>query len=94
MPPYFKAAKVYQKDEHGQLLLENNKPVQAVLYHWRHTLVYEHLKAGMPVYQIAMLIGDTTDTLMQHYAHFIHELQPELDKASESSWNLAELATF
>jgi integrase len=49
MRPYFQKAKVYQRDEHGEVVYEQNnesgelKPLLGTLYQWRHTFVHERI---------------------------------------------------
>jgi hypothetical protein len=93
--PYFDAAKVYQRDEHGEVVLdENNEPLLGHLYQWRHTFVHMHIMNDTPISRIAELIGDTMQQVMKTYSHFVEERQAQLDKAAEKTWDAELLAEF
>jgi hypothetical protein len=100
MRPYFEKAKVYQRDEHGEIVYERHeethelKPVLGTLYQWRHTFVHEHIMKDTPPSRIAELLGDTLRIVMETYAHFIEERQAQLDKAAARSWNNKELEAY
>jgi hypothetical protein len=100
MRPYFEAANVYQRDEHGEIVYEmdektgETKPLLGTLYQWRHTFVYEHIMKDTTPSRIAELIGDTLKTVMETYAHFIEDRQAQLDRAAERTWNEKELEEF
>jgi integrase len=100
MRPYFADAKVYQKDEHGEIVYETDletqavKPVLGTLYQWRHTFVHEHIMKDTPPSRIAEFLGDTIKTVMETYAHFIEERQSQLDAAAEKNWNQEELEEY
>jgi len=95
MRPYFRAAKVYQRDEHSEVVLdENSEPLLGHLYQWRHTFVHMHIMNDTPVSRIAELIGDNMKTVMETYAHFIEERQAQLDTAAEQSWNGESLEEY
>jgi hypothetical protein len=100
MRPYFKKAKVYQRNEHGEIIYEIDprtnepKPLLGTLYQWRHTFVHEHIMKNTPPTRIAELLGDTLKTVMETYSHFIDERQSQLDRAAENTWNKKELEEY
>jgi len=100
MRPYFQEAKVYKRDEHGEVVHEVSpetgklKPVLGTLYQWRHTFVHEHIMNDVTPSRIAELLGDTLKTVMETYAHFIEERQSQLDIAAEKSWKHEELEQY
>lgn len=100
MRPYFQEAKVYKRDEHGEIVHEPSnetgelKPLLGTLYQWRHTFVHEHIMNDVTPSRIAELLGDTLKTVMETYAHFIEERQSQLDIAAEKSWKDEELEQY
>jgi site-specific recombinase XerD len=95
MRPYFKAAKIYQLDEHNRPILdeETRKPLLGHLYQWRHTFVHKHIMKGTSVTNIAEMIGDTVETVTNTYSHFIDERQAGLDESQENTWSDDEYET-
>jgi hypothetical protein len=95
MRPFFEEAKVWLKDEEGQVVLgDDNKPKLGHLYQWRHSFVHVHLMNGTPTERIAEMIGDTQVTVVKNYAHFIEERQKGLDTCQESTFDADELAAL
>jgi len=91
MRAYFLAAKVWLKDEDGQVVYgKDGEPELGFLYQWRHTFVHRHLMKGTPIDRIARLIGDKPETVMENYSHFIEERQAGLDENQDATFDEAE----
>jgi integrase len=93
--PIFKAAKVYQKDRDGNVILDNaGNPKLGHPHQWRHTFVNALIIAGVSFERIAELLGDKISTVQDTYSHFVIGRQPALDEAAKMFWNQSELEAY
>ena len=55
-------------------------------YRFRHTFAADLLSKGVPVSEVAAILGNSTQIVEKHYAQWIESRQNALEKAVKATW--------
>jgi integrase len=56
-------------------------------HRWRHTFATDLLSKGVPVSEVAAILGNSTRIVEKHYAQWIQSRQDALEKAVKATWS-------
>jgi integrase len=60
--------------------------IRVFAHGFRHTLIVELLSKGVPISEVAMIVGNTPRIIERHYNHHVQSRQDALDKALIGTW--------
>jgi len=56
-------------------------------HRWRHTFATDLLSKGVPVSEVAAILGNSTRIVEKHYAQWIQARQDAIERAVKATWD-------